>query len=154
ALALISATVRTFPWLYESTPLLLIAYAILFMPYALVGIRAALLQAERQLEEAGRSLGLGWFGVLVRITLPLAAPGLGAAASLVFIAVTTELTATLLLAPIGTQTLATRIWDDTSTLAFAAAAPFAAILLALSLTASFVLARRFDLATVRLGAIG
>lgn len=150
ALALISATVRTLPWLYESTPLLLIAYAILFMPYALVGIRAALLQAERQLEEAGRSLGLNWFGVLVRITLPLAAPGLGAAAALVFIAVTTELTATLLLAPIGTETLAIRIWDDTSTLAFAAAAPFAAILVALSLTASLVLARRFDLATVRL----
>ncbi len=150
ALALISATVRTLPWLYESTPLLLIAYAILFMPYALVGIRAALLQAERGLEEAGRSLGLNWFGVLVRITLPLAAPGLGAAAALVFIAVTTELTATLLLAPIGTTTLAIRIWDDTSTVAFAAAAPYAAILVALSLTASLVLARRFDLATVRL----
>ena len=150
ALALISATVGTLPWLYESTALLLLAYAILFMPYALVGIRAALLQAERQLEEAGRSLGLNWFEVLVRITLPLAAPGLGAAAALVFIAVTTELTATLLLAPIGTETLAIRIWDDTSTLAFAAAAPFAAILVALSLTASLILARRFDLATVRL----
>ncbi len=150
ALALISATVGTLPWLYESTALLLLAYAILFMPYALVGIRAALLQAERGLEEAGRSLGLGWFGVLIRITLPLAAPGLGAAAALVFIAITTELTATLLLAPIGTQTLAIRIWGDTSTLAFAAAAPYAAILVALSLTASLILARRFDLATVRL----
>jgi iron(III) transport system permease protein len=145
ALALISATAGTLPLLYQSTALLLIAYAILYMPYALVAIRAALVQAERRLEEAGRSLGIGWFGVFVRITLPLAAPGLGAAAALVFIAVTTELPTTLLLAPIGTQTLAIRIWGDTATVAFAAAAPYAAILVTLSLSASFVLARRFGL---------
>ncbi|MGH6968081.1 MAG: ABC transporter permease [Stellaceae bacterium] len=150
ALALISATVRALPFFYQSTPLLLVAYAILFMPYALVAIRAALVQAEQRLEEAGRSLGLGWFGVLRRITLPLIAPGLGAAAALVFIAVTTELPATLLLAPIGTQTLAIRIWGDTDTVAFAAAAPYAAILVAMSLSASFVLARRFGLGLVRL----
>ena len=35
-----------------------------------------------------------------RVTLPLIAPGLGAGAALVFLAVATELTATLLLAPI------------------------------------------------------
>jgi iron(III) transport system permease protein len=138
-------TIGALPALYQSTALLLIAYAVLFMPYALVGIRAALAQAERRLEEAGRSLGVGWVGVLLRITLPLAAPGFGAAAALVFIAVTTELPATLLLAPIGTETLAIRVWGDTSTVAFAAAAPYAAILLALSMTASFVLARRFGL---------
>ncbi len=145
ALALTSVTIGALPALYQSTALLLIAYAVLFMPYALVGIRAALAQAERRLEEAGRSLGVGWVGVLLRITLPLAAPGFGAAAALVFIAVTTELPATLLLAPIGTETLAIRVWGDTSTVAFAAAAPYAAILLALSMTASFVLARRFGL---------
>lgn len=143
ALALISATVRAVPALYESTLLLLVAYAILFLPLALVGVRAALLQAERQLEEAGRVLGAGWLKVVFSITLPIAAPGLGAAAALVFIAVASELTATLLLAPIGTETLATRIWSDTSTLAFAAAAPYAAILIALSTAASWLLARRF-----------
>ena len=46
------------------------------------------------------------------MTLPLIAPGLGAGAALVFLAVVTELTATLLLAPIGTQTLATQFWSD------------------------------------------
>lgn len=149
ALALISATAGILPLLYQSTVLLLTAYAILYMPYALVAVRAALVQAERRLEEGGRSLGVGWFGVFLRITLPLAAPGLGAAAALVFIAVTTELPATLLLAPIGTETLATRIWGDTATVAFAAAAPYAAILVALSLSASLVLARRFGLGLVR-----
>ena len=52
---------------------------------------------------------------LVRVTLPRILPGLGAAAALVFLATVTELTATLLLAPIGTQTLATQFWAEAST---------------------------------------
>ncbi len=148
ALALVSLTVHSIRPLYQSTMLLVIAYAILFLPLALVSVRSAFQQAQLRLEEIGRSLGLNRAQVLVRVTLPLAAPGLGAAASLVFIAVVTELTATLLLAPIGTQTLATEIWADTSTLAFAAAAPYAAVLALLSMAASWLLARRFGAATV------
>jgi iron(III) transport system permease protein len=148
ALALIGLTVHALHPLYQSTFLLLFAYAVLFLPLALVSVRSALLQAQLRLEEAGRSLGLNGFAVLLRITLPLAAPGLGAAAAMVFISVSTELTATLLLAPIGTQTLATQIWANTSTVAFAAAAPFAAALAAMSMLASWLLARRFGAASV------
>jgi iron(III) transport system permease protein len=67
---------------------------------------------------------------------------------MVFISTLTELTATLLLAPIGTQTLATQIWANTSTVAFAAAAPFAAVMAVLSMAASWLLARRFGTASV------
>jgi len=143
ALALVSLTVHSIRPLYQSTFLLLLAYAVVFLPLALVSVRSALMQAQIGLEEAGRSLGLGRAAVLARVTLPLAAPGLGAAAALVFIAVTTELTATLLLAPIGTQTLATQVWADTSTLAFAAAAPYAAVMAVMSMAAAWLLARRF-----------
>ncbi len=148
ALALVSLTVHTLRPLYESTPLLVAAYAVLFLPLALVSVRAALTQAQPALEEAGRSLGLGRAAVLLRVSLPLAAPGLGAAAALVFISITTELTATLLLAPIGTQTLATQIWADTSTLAFAAAAPYAAVMAVMSMAGSWLLAERFGAASV------
>jgi iron(III) transport system permease protein len=147
-LALVSLTVHDVRPLYQSTLLLVAAYAILFLPLALVSVRAALMQAQPGLEEAGRSLGLGRASVFLRVSLRLAAPGLGAAAAMVFIAVTTELTATLLLAPIGTQTLATEVWADTSTLAFAAAAPYAAALAAMSMAASWLLARRFGAASV------
>lgn len=145
ALALITATARIVPMLYQSTALLLIAYAVLFLPFPLVALRSSLLQIAPRLEEAARTLGIGRLGVLMRIVVPLAAPGFAAAAALVFIAVSTELTATLLLAPIGTNTLAIQIWNDTSTVAFAAAAPYAAVLVALSLAASIVLARRFGI---------
>jgi iron(III) transport system permease protein len=148
ALALVSLTVHALRPLYESTALLVAAYAVLFLPLALVSVRAALTQAQPALEEAGRSLGLGRAAVLLRVSLPLAAPGLGAAAALVFISVTTELTATLLLAPIGTETLATQIWADTSTLAFAAAAPYAAVMAAMSMAASWLLAGRFGAASI------
>ena len=148
ALALISLTVHSIRPLYQSTFLLLLAYAIVFLPLALVSVRSALIQAQKRLEEIGFSLGLNWFSVLLRVTLPLAAPGLGAAAAMVFISVVTELTATLLLAPIGTQTLATQIWADTSTIAFAAAAPFAAVMAMMSMLASWLLARRFGAASV------
>jgi iron(III) transport system permease protein len=139
ALAIVSLAVRVLTPLYQGTALLIVAYAILFLPLALVSVRAALLQAQLRLEDTARSLGLGWFETMRRVVLPLAGPGLGAAASMVFISVVTELNATLLLSPIGTHTLATQVWSDTSTLAFAAAAPYAALLTTLSLVASGLL---------------
>ncbi|MDR3519132.1 MAG: iron ABC transporter permease [Azospirillaceae bacterium] len=143
ALALVALTVHTLHPLYQSSLLLVIAYAILFLPLALVSIKASLQQAERRLEDVGRSLGLGWAAVTRRIVLPVAGPGLAAAAAMVFVAVVTDLTTTLLLAPIGTHTLATRVWVDTSTLAFAAAAPFAALMATISLLSTGLLAHRF-----------
>ncbi|MEO9190523.1 MAG: iron ABC transporter permease [Acetobacteraceae bacterium] len=152
ALALISLTVEAVRPLYQSAALLVITYAILFLPLALVSVRATIAQVQRRLEETGRSLGLGWFAVVRRVLLPLAGPGLGAAAAMVFVAVVTELTSTLLLAPIGTRTLATQVWANTSSLAFAAAAPFAAMMLLISLASTWLLARRFGAAAFpRLG---
>jgi iron(III) transport system permease protein len=145
ALALVSLTVQALRPLYQSAALLVVAYSILFLPLALVGVRAAFAQAPRNLEEASRSLGLGWPETAFRVLLPAAAPGLGAAAALVFVSTVTELTTTLLLAPIGTRTLATEVWADTSTLAFAAAAPYAALMVALSLLSTWLLVRRLGM---------
>jgi iron(III) transport system permease protein len=143
ALALVALTVHALRPLYQSTALLIVAYAILFLPLALVSVRAALSQAQRGLEDAGRSLGLNGIAIAFRIIVPLAGPGLGAAAALIFVSVFSELTATLLLAPIGTTTLAIQVWSDTSTLAFAAAAPYAALMIGISLVSTWLLARRF-----------
>jgi len=138
-LAIVSLAVHFLRPLYQSAAMLVVTYAILFMPLALVSVRAALTQAPERLEETARSLGLNWAHTVRRVLLPLAAPGLGAGATMVFIAVVTELNATLLLSPIGTETLATQVWADTSTLAFAAAAPYAALLLLISLGGSGLL---------------
>ena len=146
ALAFISLTVQIVRPLYQSAALLVVAYAVLFLPFALVGVRSALAQVQLGLEEAARSLGLGWIAVTVRVLAPLAGPGVGAGAAMVFVFVVTELTATLLLAPIGTRTLAIEVWANTSSLAFAAAAPFAAMMLLISLVSTWLLAHRFGAA--------
>jgi iron(III) transport system permease protein len=144
ALALISLTVQWAGPLYQSPALLVVAYAILFLPLALVSVRATLAQIPPGLEEVGRSLGQNGAEVAWRVVTPLAANGLGAGAALVFVFVSTELTATLLLSPIGTRTLATEVWANTSSVAFAAAAPFAALMLCLSFAVTWLFASRLS----------
>lgn len=143
ALALVTLSLSVAKPIYQSATLLIIAYAIIFIPLAVVSLHASLLQIQPRLEQSARALGLSPVRVMRRIVLPLAAPGIGAAMALVFLSVTTELTTTLLLIPTGAQTLATQVWASSSTFAFAAAAPYAAVLVAISMLASWVLANRF-----------
>jgi iron(III) transport system permease protein len=144
ALALIIVSIKYVRPLYQTTPLLVLAYALLSMPLALVATRAALAQAPVQLEHVARSLGHRPTKTFVRVTLPLIMPGLGAAAALVFLATMTELTATLLLAPIGTTTLATAFWANTRGLDYAQAAPYALCLIALSAPPAYFLTRKLS----------
>ena len=57
ALSLIVLSIHYFPALYGTTQLLIVAYAILSLPLALVATRAALAQAPPVHEEVARSLG-------------------------------------------------------------------------------------------------
>ncbi len=141
ALALVTVAIRHARPLYQTTPLLLLAYAILFLPLATVSIRAALAQAPPILDDAARALGARPITVLWRVTLPLITRGVGAGAVLVFLSVVTELTATLLLAPTGTDTLATRFWSNADSVAYGAAAPYAALMVAISAPAAYLLSR-------------
>lgn len=141
ALALVTIAIRVAKPLYQTVPLLVAGYAILFLPRAVVTVRAALAQAPPVLDAVARSLGEGPLGTLRRVTLPLIAPGLGAGAALVFLAVVTELTATLLLSPLGTRTLATEFWQQSNSLAYGAAAPYAALMVLLSAPATYLLTR-------------
>ena len=69
----------------------------------------------------------------------LAAPGAAAGAALVFLGVSNELTATLLLSPLGTRTLSTGFWALTSEIDYAAAAPYALLMIVISLPLTAVL---------------
>jgi iron(III) transport system permease protein len=145
ALALVVLSVRYLRPIYQTAPPLLAAYAILFLPLALVAVRAALTHSPPAVEEVARSLGCGQWATLTRVTLPLIAPGLGTGAALVFLFTMTELPATLLLAPIGTETLATHVWASVRSLAFGAAAPYAALMIALSALPTYLLTRKLGL---------
>ena len=129
---------------YQSAPMLVLAYAIMFFPLALVGIRASVAQAPVGLEDIARSLGRRRLAVFWRVTRPLITPGLAAAFCLVFLSSVTELTATLILVPTGVQTLATQFWSYQQNLAYGQAAPFALVMIAIAAIPSYVLARFFD----------
>ncbi len=131
-------------FLYLSAPMLILAYAILFFPLALVGVKASVAHAPSELEEVARSLGLGRLGVLRRVTLPLIGPGLAAAFCLVLLAGVTELTATLLLVPNGVQTLSTQFWAYQQNLSYGQAAPFALVIIGIAAVPSYILGRFFD----------
>jgi iron(III) transport system permease protein len=142
ALALVTVTIRVAPPLYQSVVLIVFAYVLLFMPRALVNVRAGLAQVPISLEEASRSLGSSPSATFLRVTLRLTAPAAAAGASLVFVAVATELTATLLLAPTGTRTLSMLFWSFSSELDYAAAAPYALVLVVLAIPVTLVLFRQ------------
>jgi iron(III) transport system permease protein len=132
---------------YQTAALLIICYAIMFFPLALVGVKAAIARAPAGLDEVARSLGQRKLAAFGRVTLRLAAPGLTAAFCLVFLSVVTELTATLILVPTGVQTLATQFWQYQSSLSYAQAAPFALVMIAVAALPSVVLGRFFNRTT-------
>ncbi|WP_256676749.1 iron ABC transporter permease [Pseudomonas sp. H3(2019)] len=133
ALALVTVTISFARPIYQTTITVLLAYLLMFLPRALVSLRAGIAQAPVELENIARSLGRSPSQALWLITMRLAAPGAAAGAALVFLAITNELTATLLLSPSGTRTLATGFWAMTSEIDYAAAAPYALIMILLSL---------------------
>jgi iron(III) transport system permease protein len=130
--------------LYQTSILLVIAYAVMHFPLALVCVRTSVVQASPKLTDVGRSLGRGPVAVFVRVTLPLLAPGLLAGFCLVFLTAVTELTATLVLAPIGVSTLATQFWAYQSEVAYGAAAPYALVMVLLAMVPGALLALWFD----------
>lgn len=142
ALALVTVAVRWVPGIYQTVTLLVLAYAVLFLPRATVALRSGLAAAPPELSEAARSLGQGSLAVLGRVVLPLAAPSVLAGFVLVALAISTELTATLLLAPSGAETLALAFWAASDELDYAAAAPYAAVMIALSVPMTVLLRRQ------------
>jgi iron(III) transport system permease protein len=142
ALAFVTVSLRVVPVVYQTSLLLVAAYAVLFLPRAMVSVRSGLEQAPVVLDDVARSLGSGPFEVARRVTLPVIAPSIGAGAALVFLAISTELTATLMLSPIGTDTLATSFWSASSDLRYGAAAPYALLLVLISVPATVLLMRQ------------
>jgi len=143
ALSLVFLAVRYAQPVYQEVPVLVVAYAVLFLPAAVAAVRASVAQSPPALEEVARSLGRTPGGVLRAVTVPLAGPGVAAGAALVFLTCMKELPATLLLRPTGMDTLATELWSRTEIGAYAGAAPYAAALILLAALPTFLLGRRW-----------
>ena len=59
ALALVTVSLRVVPAIYQTIGMLLAAYAIMFLPRAMVSLRAAMAQAPPVLDDVAHALGAG-----------------------------------------------------------------------------------------------
>jgi iron(III) transport system permease protein len=126
--------------LYGTLPLLVLAYVVHFGAQTLRTAEVAVGGVPGRLDEAARGLGAGRVRRFLRVELPLMGPGLLAGAGMVVLSTMKELPATLLLAPPGFQTLATKIWGAAEDAFLADAALASLVLIALSaLLTTFVL---------------
>jgi iron(III) transport system permease protein len=141
ALALVTTVISFGRPVYQTTALVLVAYVLLFLPRALVSLRGGLAQVPMSLEEVSRSLGVSPTRTFLRVTARLVAPAALAGAALVFLGIVNELTTTLLLAPSGTRTLATQFWTHAKDLDYAQAAPYALLMIVLSMPVTWLLFR-------------
>ncbi len=142
ALSLVFFGANYAPLLYQTTGLLVLGYMVLFVSAAVGAVRSSFLQVSPNVEEAARGLGRTPLGVFASVTLPLVRPGIVSGAALVFLLTMKELPATLILSPIGFQTLATSIWSAASEAFFAqAAAPALLLILTSSIPLAFLLLR-------------
>jgi iron(III) transport system permease protein len=126
---------RFFPQVYQTYFVLFLAYIVLLGAKSFMILQGGVSQVSSRLEEVARTLGEGGVGVMKRVTFPLMKPAFLSSLVLIFVSVIKELPVTMLLAPIGYQSLATQVWTATEDAAFAEAALLSVIIVGLALFA-------------------
>jgi iron(III) transport system permease protein len=143
ALALVALATRWLDPLYGTLSLLVAAFVIRFLPQAIQGQEAGLQQIGANLSDAARALGASRARAFWRVVMPILAPSAAAAWAVVFLTAVKELPVTLILRPIGFDTLPVRVWTPARDGLYADAAPAALLLVLVSaLPLYLLLARR------------
>jgi iron(III) transport system permease protein len=128
--------------LYGTVFLLIFAYIVRFVPQAVGTMESSILQVDPKHVEAARSMGDGSLRSFRRVVLPQIAPGVIAGGALVFLTTMKELPATLLLRPLGGETIVTYIWLVQEAAYYGQAAVPALILVGLSAFSMLIILRQ------------
>jgi iron(III) transport system permease protein len=142
ALAVLVLFLKIMPFFYGTVLVLIVAYVLHFLPAGLQSLEPSVQQITPNLEEVARTLGLGVRETWRRVTLPLIRNGIIVAWVLIFLQTMKELPATLLLRPVGFDTLAIRVWLEASEEYYQLAAPSALLIVLVGLPALFLLLSR------------
>lgn len=132
ALSLVYFSINYTPAVYQTFIVVILAYFMLYLPMAQTTLRTSLEQLPKGMEQVGATLGRGHFFIFRTLVLPSILPGITAAFALVFLKLMKELTATLLLTTDDVHTLSTAVWEYTSDAQYAAATPYALMLVLFS----------------------
>jgi iron(III) transport system permease protein len=142
ALAVLVLFLKILPFLYGTVIVLIVAYVLHFLPAGLQSLEPSIQQVTPNLEEVARTLGLTVRDIWRRVTLPLIRNGVMVAWVLIFLQTMKELPATLLLRPVGFDTLAIRVWLEASEEYYQLAAPSALLIVLVGLPALALLLSR------------
>lgn len=137
-LAMVYVSLRVVPGLYQTLPVLLFAYGVLFLPKAVGAVRTSVAAVPPALGEAAAAAGRPPL-LASLVTARVAAPGLLTGLLLVVVTIMKELPATMILRPTGFDTLAFEIWSRAHGSAQGAAAPYALTLVLVASIPSFLL---------------
>lgn len=144
ALSMVFIGVRLLPDYYLTTAMLIAAYVVLFIPVCLGPLRSTVDDIPNGLDEVSRTLKAGAVATAMRVILPIAAPGLLAGTALACLSVAKELPATLMLAPVGTRTLATDMWSLNADLSYGLAAVLGLVLIVVTSIPTVILSSMFS----------
>ncbi len=125
--------------LRRSVPAILLAHV--FANYAVVvrTVATAWEQLDRRVEEAAQTLGANRLRTLIGVTLPLLAPAIASAASIVFLFTFTSFGIILILGGIGLATLEVEIWRQATALLDLGVAAALAVIQLVGVTIALVL---------------
>jgi iron(III) transport system permease protein len=122
---------------YGTIWIMLVGYITKFLPYALRSTSTSLLQVHRELEEGARMAGAGLGQTLGRVVLPLAAPGLIAAWSLLLVVFMREFSMSLMLWSSGSEVLSVLFYDYWTNGRFGPVSALGVLLIVVSLAIVF-----------------
>jgi iron(III) transport system permease protein len=142
ALAVLVLFLNVLPFFYGTVLVLIVAYVLHYLPAGLQSLEPSIQQITPNLEEVARTLGLTVRETWRRVTLPLIRNGVIVAWVLIFLQTMKELPATLLLRPVGFDTLAIRVWLEASEEYYQLAAPSALLIVLVGLPALVLLLSR------------
>ena len=121
--------------------MVIVAYFMLYLPMAQTTLRSSLEQMSSNIEKVGQSLGRSNFLYFPYLSHSSHVARDCCGFCLVFLNLMKELTATLLLTPNDIKTLSTAVWEYTSDAQYAAATPYAIMLVLFSGIPVFLLKR-------------
>ncbi len=91
--------------LYATIWIIMFAYIVHYLPTGLSNMEALVLSVSRELDESGRMSGASWWQAMSKILLPLLAPGMISTWILLFVTFIREVSASVMLYTLGTETL-------------------------------------------------
>lgn len=149
ALGLLPVVAKVHLVLLSSGAAIVLAYVIRFLAIGAGGIESGFSRVPMALDDAASTLGEPAGRRLWRVHVPIIRPALLSAALLVFVDCMKELPATLLLRPLGFETLATHLYGEAVRGTYEDAAIAALLIVAAGLLPTAVLARTAELGVRR-----